>query len=129
MKKNNLLETIDSWGPLFKVTFDLIIHSKVSSEWSSILALKGNGGLTNMETYGDRVPALFYHKSGVIVFYSAVNGNINYVFSKTIDLNRWYSIEIEQVMIGGKVRYRHLIQYMIQGISFMLDLLHNYHGR
>ena len=27
----------DSWGPLFRISFDLIIHSHVRGKWSSVL--------------------------------------------------------------------------------------------
>ena len=106
MKRNNLLETIDSWGPLFKVTFDLMIHSKVSSTWSSILSFKGNGGLTNYDKHGDRAPAIFYNKRGYLHFCNALDGNRNYCKDKTVDLNKWYRIEVEQVSMEGKVRSR-----------------------
>ena len=103
MKKNNLLETIDSWGPLFKVTFDLMIHSKLSSSWSSILSFKGNGGLTDYVKYGDRAPAIFYNKNGYLHFTNAVSGNINYYFDKKVDLGKWYHIDVEQNVKDGKV--------------------------
>ena len=106
MKRNNLLETIDSWGPLFKVTFDLMIHSKLSSSWSSILSFKGNGGLTDYVKYGDRAPAIFYNKRGFLHICNALNGNRNYCRNKMVDLNKWYRIEVEQVSMEGKVRSR-----------------------
>ena len=90
------------------MTFGLKIHSKVSSDWSSILAFKGNGGLADATLYGDRAPAIFYNKQGHLHFCNSVSGNKNYYIDKTINLNQWYRIEIEQVLIGGKVRrYRY----------------------
>ena len=81
MKKNNLLQTIDSWGPFFKVTFDLMVHSKPTSHWSGLLAFKGNGGSSNLGKYGDRAPAIFYNKNGYLRFSDALDGNITYVIT------------------------------------------------
>ena len=103
VKKNNLLQTIDSWGPFFKVTFDLMVHSKPSSYWSSILAFKGNNGSSDFDKYGDRAPAIFYNQLGKLHFVNAVNGNKRYVFDRPIDLGKWYKIEMEQVSLNGKV--------------------------
>merc|ERR1711874_209906 len=61
IQKNNLLDTIDTWGPNFRVTFDLMVHSNVKSIWTCILAFRGNGGTRNAGQYGDRIPALFYN--------------------------------------------------------------------
>ena len=43
IQKNKEIGTIDSWGPFFRVSFDLIIHSYVNG-YSSVLSFKGNGG-------------------------------------------------------------------------------------
>ena len=46
IQENFQLATIDEWGPLFKISFDLIIYSiNPDSEFSSVLAFKGNGGV------------------------------------------------------------------------------------
>ena len=103
MKKNNLLQTIGSWGPLFKVTFDMIVHSKPTSYWSGILAFKGNGGSSNLGKYGDRAPAIFYNQRGHLHFTNAVSGKTNYIFNRAIDIGKWYKIEMEQVSLNGKV--------------------------
>ena len=103
MKKNNLLQTIDSWGPFFKVTFDLMVHSKPTSHWSGLLAFKGNGGSSNVAKYGDRAPAIFYNQQGHLHFTNAVSGKVNYAFNKAINLGKWYRIEIEQASSNGKV--------------------------
>ena len=97
IQRNNLLATIDNWGPYFRVSFDLKIHSKVNSVWSSILAFKGNGGSDDLKKYGDRAPAIFYNnKDGYLHFINAVSGNRNYGFNYNIDVGNWYHIEIIQ---------------------------------
>ena len=105
IKKDNHIETIDSWGPYFKLALDLMINSKALglgySTWSSILAFRGkwNG-------YGDNTPAIFYHRNtGYLHFLNPVSGNRNYSVEKRVDLNRWNHIEIEQRREDGKVLY------------------------
>ena len=100
-----MIDSISSWGPCFRVSFDLKIHSKVSSQLSSILAFKGNGGLIDSNKNRDRTPAIFYNKNGHLHFTNAVSLNRNHSFDKKIDLQKWYHIEIEQKWKYEKVFY------------------------
>ena len=74
--------------------------------WTSVLAFKGNGGLTNIDNYGDRAPAIFYNRNGFLHFTNAVSGNKNYAFDMKIDLRKYYKIVIQQKTIYGKVSWR-----------------------
>jgi len=105
IQKNHQLATIEEWGPLFNVSFDLMIHSKVESQWSSVLAFRGNGAVDNDSQYGARAPAIFYNKEGYLGFGSAVNGDPNYAVFFGIELNKLYHIEIaqEELKMDGKV--------------------------
>ena len=60
IRKNNQIGTIASWGPLFHISFDLMIHSfdHEKSEYFSVLAFKGNGGTSNCCEKGDRIPVI-----------------------------------------------------------------------
>ena len=108
MKKNTEIGKIASWGPQFRVSFDLKINSHVDGNrggWSNVISFKGNGGTSNMGKIGDRIPAIFMNRKGSLHFTSAVNGNRNHVFDfKPIKLNNWYSIAIEQKRENGKVK-------------------------
>ena len=105
VEKNTEIGTIPSWGPHFRVSFDLKINSGSKAGWSSVLSFKSDGGARNMEEMGDRIPAIFLNKKGSIHFTSGVNGNRNYVFNfNSIKLNKWYSIAVEQIRNKGKVR-------------------------
>ena len=84
--------TIDSWGPFFRVSFDLMIHSLLEEGWTSLLAFRG---LCCPQAYLD-------NKFGVIQFGNFVNNQ----YQKTsfrIELNHWYNIIIEQKSVNGKV--------------------------
>ena len=103
IERGRLLETVESWGPFFRISFDLFISSFGPSEWSSILSFKGNGGTSNCCNNGDRVPIVQLRKNGQLYFINSVNGNGNAYFHTAVETNKWYKIEIEQTMIDEKV--------------------------
>ena len=105
IERGRLLETVESWGPFFRISFDLFISSFGPSTWSSILSFKGNGGTSNCCDNGDRVPIVQLRKNGKLYFISSVNGNGNTAFhtASAVDSNQWLEIEIEQTKMDGKV--------------------------
>ena len=107
------MDTIGHWGPIFKLSFELIVFSKVPYLWTSVLAFRGNGGEKDVAKYGDRIPAIFYNKNGYLQFSMAVSGNKNYKIKKEIDLGKWYLIEIEQILNKGKVGYMIIYQIVL----------------
>ena len=103
IQKDKEIGTIDSWGPLFRVSFDLIIHSFLQDELSSLLAFTRNGSTCDYCNIGDAVPALFLHnKYGVIQFSNDIVNQKRKLNFK-IELNQWYNIIIEQKPVNGKV--------------------------
>ena len=110
VKKNTEIGKIATWGPQFRVSFDLKINSHVAGNrggWSNVISFKSNGGTSNMWKIGDRIPAIFINRKGFLHFTNAVNGNSNHVFDfKPIKLNKWYSIAIQQKRENGKVKER-----------------------
>ena len=103
-KQNFQLATLDTWGPLFRISFDLIVYSNIDSTWSSVLAFRGNGAVHDRNDYGDRAPAIFYHnKDGILHIGHAVSGIKNYTFNRGIELGKWHHIELVQQEIGGEV--------------------------
>ena len=93
---------IDSWGPFFRVSFDLIIHSlSTRYEWSGLFFFRGYG--TRCARCSDQVPALFLNsKFGLIKIRNTVV-NPNEEFNFKIELSHWYNILIEQKSVNGKV--------------------------
>ena len=95
----------------------MIVHSYPEG-WSSIFAFKHNGGTMNYDTYGDRAPALFFHKNGFFHFTNAVNGNLNHVYDvHNIKLNQLYKIKIEQQMesdgkVGLMLNFKNVIFFL-----------------
>ena len=108
LKRNTEIGTIPSWGPQFRIHFDLKINSHVSGDrggWSCVISFKKDGGKSNAGRYGDRSPSIYMNKKGFLVVASAVNGKRNHNFKfHSIKLNEWFSVTIEQTSDKGKVR-------------------------
>ena len=106
--KNNMIGTIESWGPHFRVSFEMKIKSFVAAKWTNILSFKGNGAKESCCQPGDRAPAIFLqNKEKYLVFSHSVNGNGNYAYTyRGLQLNKWYKITVEQIkeIRDGKVR-------------------------
>ena len=81
-----------TWGPFFRISFDLLIHSYVKGKgkqgWSSVLAF-------------DKKPSIDLNKNGELRFFFEQR---KYNFISNVDLNKWYNISIEQRPNNEKVR-------------------------
>ena len=93
VKRNNEIGRINgTWGPFFRISFDLIIHSFVKGKgkqgWSSVLAF-------------DKKPSVDLNKNGELrIFFQ----QRKYSFISNVELNKWYNISIEQNPKNKKVR-------------------------
>ena len=92
--QNKEIGTIDRWGPFFRISFNLIIHSYVKGKgkqgWSSVLAF-------------DKKPSIDLNKNGELRFFFHQR---KYSFVTNVDLNRWYNISIEQKGNNRKVSFK-----------------------
>ena len=97
IQRNKQIGTIDSWGPFFRVSFDLIIHSlDQDSRWSSVFSILH--GKNKLE-----VPSIFLRSDGVLQFENNVGNEKHWFNFYNIVLNHWYNIVIEQKSIIRKV--------------------------
>ena len=93
VKTNKEIGAINgTWGPFFRISFDLIIHSYVKGKgkqgWSSVLAF-------------DKKPSVDLNKNGELrIFFQ----QRKYNFISNVDLKKWYNITIEQKPNNKKVR-------------------------
>ena len=97
--------TIDSWGPFYHVSFDLIIHSlKPEYPWSRVLEFLYENEAENFQTVEQfqKVPSIFLHRSGFLDFWNSVDNHIHN-FNFNIEPKHWYNIIIEQKAVNGKV--------------------------
>ena len=80
-----------TWGPFFRISFDLIIHSYVKG--------KGKQGWSSVLAFGKK-PSVDLNKNGVLrIFFEKKKYN----FITNVELNKWYNISIEQKPKNGKV--------------------------
>ena len=101
--ENKEIGTIGSWGPFFRISFDLIIHSLDKDvEWTSLLAFRGNRASCDNCKIGDRVPVMGLLNNSYIQFSNTVE-NVHDYFYFDVQLNHWYRIIIEQKSVNGKV--------------------------
>ena len=100
----------------------MIIIFQGQSQYSSVLAFRGNGAVNDWVKYGDRAPAiLFKRKTGELHFTNAVSGNRNFAIDYHIELNQSYHIEIVQEEKNGKVGLSWLdLIYLALFLGFLL---------
>ena len=93
--RNKEIGIIDSWGPLFRVSFDLIFHSlRLDDYWFSVLEFK----------FGDFFfPGIFLHWSGLLEVQQHFQDQTSKV-ELNVEINKWYNIVIEQNSVNGKVK-------------------------
>ncbi|XP_065652528.1 meprin A subunit alpha isoform X5 [Hydra vulgaris] len=111
---NEVIGTMSSLEKAYSVSFKLKPYS-YSRGWENVLHItKGQ----NYGECGDRNPAVFLHKdgSGRLVFFSAINGNINSEFEtkNPLPLNVWSSIKIEQTLKNRAYVYAIYVNGSIQ---------------
>ena len=108
VKRNKEIGVINgTWGPFFRLSFDLIIHSFVKGKgkrkkgWSSVLAFS-------------KKPSVDLNKNGKLrIFFH----QRKYNFVTNVELNRWYNISIEQNLNNKKVRKKPQVSAFIKSIS------------
>ena len=93
VKKDKEIGSINgTWGPFFRISFDLIIHSYVKGKgkqgWSSVLAF-------------DKKPSIDLNKNCELRIFFQLR---KYSFVTKVDLNKWYNISMEQKPKNEKVR-------------------------
>ena len=98
--RNKEIGIIDSWGPLFRVSFDLIFHSlRLDDDRFSVLEFK----------FGDFFfPGIFLHWSwshwSWLLEVQQYFQDQTYKVELNVEINKWYNIVIEQNSDNGKVK-------------------------
>ena len=100
VKRNNQVGTIKSWGPTFRFSVDLIIHSYGGYRYRSIIAFHGHNG-NNFLLPG--VPGIWSHPAVGLHTVGSVNRRLQRFNYKGIKLGKKFNLVIEQVWINGEV--------------------------
>ena len=100
VKTNKEIGAINgTWGPFFRISFDLIIHSYVKGKgkqgWASVLAF-------------DKKPSIDLNKNGELrIFFE----KRKYSYILNVDLNKWYNITVQQKPNNKKVKGQSQVEF------------------
>ena len=97
MTRDKLLDTLVSWGPLFRLYLEFKLTS-FNSNWVNFLSFVFNDQLTGLE-WGPRLSL----NGDTLSIGNPVNGKQFYSFKYTIEENKWYQLEIIQNYVNDKV--------------------------
>ena len=79
VKKNTEIGALPSWGPEFRISFDLMVNSLSGGTWLSVLSFKRDGGKRNIGKIGDRIPGIYLNKKGNIRIMSKLAFSSSYL--------------------------------------------------
>ena len=93
---NNLLATIPSWGPTFRVTFDLYINSFVEgNQYGFSELLRFTATDNNFWSLGDAVPVVLTTQTGIHIV-TQIGSNNHWVAQTKLNEKTWYHVELVQ---------------------------------
>ena len=111
IRRDQKIGKIHSWGPFFRVSFDVnFVSLSQDSQRLSVLAF-----LSARET-GEivPVPGIFHAKGSLLVNNNVLGGRIeNMVTYDNIEQNRWYNLIIEQRSDNRKVIRPYMSLYVL----------------
>ena len=135
---HNLLNTLPTWGPTFKVSLDIFINSfdglnLKHGVYAEVMRFTNTTDAMNTENLdpdfqilGSRIPVVFTHKDGYIIVASQIGDHNNYhigIGSNTgniyLEEKTWYKLEISQLSENSKV---FLFIYSFQHLSSKLNI-------
>jgi len=98
VENNKLLASVPTWGPTFRISFDLKILSFANcnpDKMANYLTFTATDN--NCCEIGDRVPAFFTNSGGFLQLATQIDYNGNHIArSPNLEENVWYSVEVEQ---------------------------------
>jgi len=100
VENNNLIGIIPSWGPTFKISFELKVVSFTTCnpmEMANYLTFTATDN--NCCDIGDRIPAFFTNSGGFLQLAMQINHDGNVIKSSPkLEENVWYKLEVEQLI-------------------------------
>ena len=92
IRKNNFHKEFETWGDVFNIELGIKVTKLPVATWTNVFHFSANG---DNEKYGDRIPALYIHKSGYFQVCSAVN-DTSYCKSINFEPAKHYQMAIIQ---------------------------------
>ena len=117
--KNNLLGTLEKWGPYFNISFKLKVNSfGDSSKRNDQSLLHFTATDTNgYQKFGERIPAVWVFTDGTLGFRMNIGSIPNYPYQYKWDLSLgWQSVEMHQYSKNEKVQK--ILKFRFLHISF-----------
>ena len=108
MAKNNLLTTLPQMTKEWKVSLEVNPTDYTFTSYANVLHLTiGGKGLGSSANVGDRIPAIWIHKTRGVMISSALNGKAAYTKTYKVipPVREWTTIEVSQSLVGTKYFY------------------------
>ena len=108
ISKNNLLTTLPKMTKEWKVSLEVNPTDYTFSSYANVLHLTiGGMGLGSSAKVGDRIPAIWIHKTRGVMVSSALNGKAAYTKTYKVipPVREWTTIEVSQSLVGTKYFY------------------------
>ena len=106
--KNSLLTVLPNMTKEWKVTFEVNPTHYSWNGWKSILHLTTGGkGVGSNAKVGDRIPAIWFHKTRGVLVSSALGGwaSFNKVFKPLPPAGEWTRIEVSQSLVSSQYMF------------------------
>ena len=106
--QNNLLSTLPTWGPTFRISLDLYINSfngpnLKNGKLAELLRFTSREG--NCCVIGDRIPAVFTNKRGFIQVATQIGTQGNKWRNVKLNKKTWHRLDILQYTWNNKVDF------------------------
>ena len=104
---NNRIATLPTWGPSYRITFNLYVHSfrgrnLKSGKWAELLRFSRTNN--NCCAIGDRIPTIMTNRGGFIQVGTQVGNAGNKWKNVNLNMKTWYRVELLQYVWNRKVR-------------------------
>ena len=107
VQDSKLIGIIPSWGPTFKINFELMILSFANcnpDKMANYLTFTSSDN--DCCDIGDRIPAFFTNSGGFLQLAMQIGQNGNHVAkSPNLEENVWYEVEVEQFFQDQEVQF------------------------
>ena len=106
ISRNNLVSTIPTWGPSFRISMDLYINSfdrpnLKNGKLAELLRFTNTN--SNCCAIGDRIPAIFTDKRGFIQVATQIGNAGNKWRNVRLSKKAWHRLDILQYFWNNKV--------------------------
>ena len=127
--QENLVDTLPTWGPSYRIFIELYINSFTVSnmakgKWAEILRFTSTDN--NCCNIGDRIPAIFTNKNGFIAINTQIGNKGSKFKAVPLEKETWYGLELLQYEWNNKVVIMwnkiYLMLLIIYAFSFSLKL-------